>query len=237
MFEEASGGTLFLDEVGNLSLGLQVKLLQFFNDFTITRVGGTRPIKLDVRCILASNTSLEAMVRAGTFREDLFYRIRVISVRLPPLKDRREDIPVLCSHFLRIFNEENKKQIRAFAPQTLKKLEAHDWPGNIRELRNVVYRAVIYCNGDTITEELVQFPEQEGPSARTGQRKKPPPFKLALTDKKYIQGLFKKHFGSVTEMARELGITRRTLYNYIAREKIDINAFRRGFGSGLPHQD
>jgi DNA-binding NtrC family response regulator len=231
MFERANGGTLFLDEVANLTVETQTKLLQFYNDFTISRIGGTEPIRIDVRCIIASNENLEARVKAGTFREDLYYRINVVKLKLPPLKDRGEDIPELAGHFLHLFNTVNSKRIKSVSSEAMKKLMGHGWPGNIRELKNVIQRAVIFCGTDTITPDLIRFAEAvEAPPPQKARRRRSP-FRMALTDREYITGLLEQHNGVVINVARELGISKVTLYKYLKDNKIDADEFRRGFGN------
>ncbi len=149
-FERADGGTLFLDEVGEMSPGLQVKLLRVLQDGVLDRLGGTEPVRVDVRIVAATNQDLTAAVKAGRFREDLFYRLDVVSVRLPPLRERREDVPLLAAAFLRRAAERHGKQIAAFEPAALAALERYDWPGNVRELLHALERAVILARGDTV---------------------------------------------------------------------------------------
>jgi two-component system NtrC family response regulator/two-component system response regulator HydG len=149
-FELADGGTLFLDEIGELSLGVQVKLLRALQEREFERVGGTQTLKVDVRLVAATNRDLAAEVKAGRFREDLYYRLNVVSVTLPPLRARKGDIPALVSHFLTRACEAHGKKVRGLAPGTMNVLLAHDWPGNVRELENAIERAVVLCS----TEEL-----------------------------------------------------------------------------------
>jgi two-component system response regulator HydG len=156
-FERAHGGTLFLDEVGEMSPGAQVKLLRFLQDGVLERVGGTEPIQVDVRVVAATNKDLSAEVRAGRFREDLFYRLDVVSVTLPPLRERREDVPLLASAFVRRIAEQTGKRVVGFAPAALAALEAYAWPGNVRELLHAVERAVILTRGEVI--DLADLPE------------------------------------------------------------------------------
>ena len=148
-FELADGGTLFLDEIGDLPRGTQVKLLRVLQEQSFERLGGTRPIKVDVRLVAATHHDLEAMARAGDFREDLFFRLNVVAITLPPLRDRREDIPLLVDHFLRRFADEGKA--RSVSREAMDLLLKHDYPGNVRELENLVHRAVVLARGDVIT--------------------------------------------------------------------------------------
>jgi len=146
-FEQAHGGTLFLDEIGEIAVELQPKLLRLLQEREFERVGGTRTVRADVRLIAATNRNLEAMVKARTFREDLYYRLHVFPITLPPLRNRREDIPALAEHFMRRVAARLNKDLRALSPTALSRLREHDWPGNIRELENVIERAVILAEG------------------------------------------------------------------------------------------
>ena len=143
LFEEADGGTLLLDEVGNLSLSMQAKLLRFLQEYEIKRVGGMENVKVDVRVIAAANQPLEPLVKEGKFREDLFDRLNVVSIVLPPLRERKEDIPLLAVHFLQKFSEENRKDISHISPEALEMLTQYSWPGNVRELEHTMERTVI----------------------------------------------------------------------------------------------
>ncbi|MEC9342984.1 MAG: sigma-54 dependent transcriptional regulator [Pseudomonadota bacterium] len=157
-FREADGGTLFLDEIGELPGDIQVKLLRAIQEGEIDPVGARRPVRVDIRLISATNRNLLSEVRAGRFREDLYYRLSVLPVTVPPLRERREDIPLLLRHFMRRFAaEENRPQLRAITPQAEAALCAFDWPGNIRQLENAVFRAVVLAEGDTLT--LDEFPQ------------------------------------------------------------------------------
>jgi DNA-binding NtrC family response regulator len=149
-FELADGGTLFLDEIGDMPMEVQVKLLRVLQDGTFERLGGTRTLQVDVRVVAASNRDLTQEVEAQRFRLDLYYRLNVITLPLPPLRERREDIPLLVAHFLRKYAEENRKEVTAVQQQTLQRLQAYDWPGNVRELENVIERAVVLAQGSTI---------------------------------------------------------------------------------------
>ena len=148
-FELADGGTLFLDEIGDLPRGTQVKLLRVLQEQAFERVGGSRAIKVDVRLVAATHRDLPAMVQAGEFREDLFFRLNVVAITLPPLRERREDVPLLVDHFLRRFAEEGKA--RAVSREAMDLLLKHDYPGNVRELENLVHRAVVLARDETIT--------------------------------------------------------------------------------------
>src|SRR6202012_4485749 len=160
-FVEASGGTLFLDEVGELPLAAQVKLLRAIQEGEVEPVGARKPVKVDVRLVSATNRDLIADVRAGRFREDLFYRLHVFPIPVPPLRHRSPDIPALARHFLALFAAEEGKRIRALTPEALRLLAAFQWPGNIRQLENAVFRAVVLAESDTVgVEEFPQISNQ-----------------------------------------------------------------------------
>lgn len=166
-FERAEGGTIFLDEIGDMSLAMQVKLLRVLQEKTIERVGGSRPIRVNVRIIAATHKDLKAAIREGKFREDLYYRLAVVPLELPPLRERREDIPALAQYFLKKYREQLGKDVRNISPLAMRKLRSYHWPGNVRELEYCIERAVILANGPTIgVEELwldspVPPPEEE----------------------------------------------------------------------------
>jgi DNA-binding NtrC family response regulator len=152
-FQQADRGTLFLDEIGDISPSTQVKLLRFLQEHEFERVGGTQTIKVDVRIIAATNRNLPELVRRGAFREDLYYRLNVVSLEMPPLRARRSDIPLLAAHFLQRYARENEKAVAGFTDEALERLVRYDWPGNVRELENIVERAVVVCRGDRIRAE------------------------------------------------------------------------------------
>lgn len=155
LFEVADGGSIFLDEIGNINLETQAKLLRVIQEKEFMRLGSVDTIKVDVRIIAASNADLQRLIQEGTFREDLYYRLNVITVPLPPLRRRREDIPLLIQHFLAKYSEENRRRIREVTPETMKVLMDHPWPGNVRELENTIERAVVLCTVDRITPDLM----------------------------------------------------------------------------------
>jgi transcriptional regulator with GAF, ATPase, and Fis domain len=163
-FETANGGTVFLDEIGDMPLSLQTKLLRVLQDHEFERVGGTRPISTDIRVLAATNRDLDDAVQAGRFRADLFYRLNVIRVLLPPLRDRREDIPTLAKHFMARYAAETKRPVRRIAAEAMDVLKQHHWPGNVRELANTIERAVVLCTGDTIATGDLALPGMPPPS-------------------------------------------------------------------------
>jgi transcriptional regulator with GAF, ATPase, and Fis domain len=149
-FEMANDGTLFLDEVGNMSSSTQAKVLRAIQNQEFERLGGSRTIKTDVRIIAATNVNLDAAIKEGRFREDLYYRLNVVNIPVPPLRERAEDIIPLAEHFLRSFGQELRRKVTGFSPEAVKVLREHRWPGNVRELENTIERAVLMCDGDTI---------------------------------------------------------------------------------------
>jgi DNA-binding NtrC family response regulator len=162
-FEAAHGGTIFLDEIGDMPTSLQTKLLRVLQDHEFERVGGTRPLATDIRVLAATNRELDEAVRAGRFRADLFYRLNVIRIALPPLRERREDIPGLAQHFLARYGAETRRPVRRITTDALDLLQRHDWPGNVRELANTIERAVVLCAGDTIAPADLALPGTQQP--------------------------------------------------------------------------
>lgn len=167
-FELAHRGTLFLDEIGDIPMGTQVKLLRVLQEKEFERLGGTQTIRVDIRLITATNKDLEKEVREGKFRKDLYYRLNVVPIFLPPLRERREDIPLLVSHFLEKTNRENNKNIRYISDEAMEYLMNYSWPGNVRELENVIERAVVMCQSDTITADLFPIPGDRTSPALSG---------------------------------------------------------------------
>jgi two-component system response regulator AtoC len=209
LVEMADGGTLFLDEVGELTPGVQAKLLRFIEEKTFRRLGGTRDLKVDVRIMAATNRDLAAEVASGRFRADLFYRLRVIPITLPPLRERRGDIPLLVKHFIAHFDREFAKRVREIAPDALAMLEAYAWPGNVRELRNVVERAVLLTDGEVIGARELP-PEVTAPMARPVQAAALPPDGVKLDDverRLLVEALDRAH-GNQSLAASLLGISR-----------------------------
>jgi len=217
-FKLADGGTLFLDEIGEMSLLLQAKLLRVIQTKSFERVGGSETITSDVRLIVATNRDLEEEVREGRFREDLFYRLNVVPVTLPPLRERKEDIPLLAEHFLKEIAERNGKLIRGFSPQAMDLLVRNRWKGNVRELENVVERAVIMGRGDIVEPgDLPGHMMQEGDSLVSGVIPGRP---LSDLEREAILSTLEMTGGNRTETARLLGISRRTLQYKLKEFKI-----------------
>jgi DNA-binding NtrC family response regulator len=228
-FEYAAGGTLFLDEIGEISPTMQVKLFRVLQEKSFERVGGNRPIPVDVRIISATNQNIAAKMERGDFRMELFYRLNVVPINIPPLRKRQEDIPLLVKHFIALYNKEARKPIRAISPHALNQLMQNHWPGNVRELDNVIERACVTAAGDTI-ERVIFSQEGCGTSAAPIQ----PwninigiPFKVAQAgvteefEKAYIFEALKCHNGNVTQAAKETGINPRTLWRKINSYGLD----------------
>ncbi|MBW1691678.1 MAG: sigma-54-dependent Fis family transcriptional regulator [Deltaproteobacteria bacterium] len=213
-FRQAHGGTLFLDEVSEMSLAMQVKLLRVLQDREITRVGGEEVIKVDVRIIAATNKDLIKEIGSGRFRDDLYYRLNVVTIAMPPLHERREDIPLLAQHFLEQFSETNRKQIKGFTPQAMDRLLRHAWPGNVRELMNAVERAVVLARAEYLDEdEFPLIPRETGPEGEVSlEGAASIEMPLDEMEKATILRMLEHTNGNKSEAARRLGITRRTLH-------------------------
>ncbi|MHC4548492.1 MAG: sigma-54-dependent transcriptional regulator [Planctomycetota bacterium] len=210
-FELADGGTIFLDEIGEISHTTQVKLLRVLQEGEFERVGGSETIRVDVRVVAATNADLNREVAEGRFREDLFYRLNVITIESPPLRRRREDIPLLVQHFIESFAKHSGKRLKGITPEALDRLMAADWPGNVRELENVIERAVVLATGDLITEaDIPQLDDSKGSQAE------PIPFRvgqaLADLEREAIQRTLKAVAGDKDAAAKILGIGVATLY-------------------------
>jgi two-component system response regulator AtoC len=219
LFEEAEGGTLFLDEVGNLNLSMQSKLLRFLQEHEIKRVGGTESIKVDVRIIAATNQPLEPLIKSGKFREDLFDRLNVVTITLPPLRERKEDIPFLANHFLQKFSEENHKNISHLSPEALEILNRYSWPGNVRELEHTVERAVIFSIHPMILPEDLPrklFEESKTPEILIPEK----PLSLRELEKRYALKVLQETGGNKKKASEILGIDRVTLYRILEKEEL-----------------
>jgi two-component system response regulator HydG len=217
-FERASGGTLFLDEVGEMPLSAQVKLLRVLQEGELERLGGTQTVKVDVRIVAATNKDLQKEVAEGRFREDLYYRLNVVEVRIPALASRREDIPLLADAFLRRFAAKNGKALRGFSPDALSTLENYAWPGNVRELEHAVERAVVLARSDVL--EVADLPEtvRKGPLGSAGQLVIPIGTPMEEVERRVIHETLRHTKGDKTLAARLLGIAARTIYRKLERE-------------------
>ncbi len=214
--ESANGGTLFLDEIGDLPLDLQVNLLRFLQEKTISRVGGNEQIPVDVRVITATHKDLDEAVKNGSFRDDLFYRLHVLSIKLPRLSDRIEDIKPLAQYFLHQFESESSHKILGFSRQAIKCMDSYDWPGNVRELINRVERAVVMCQGPLITPEDLELNSQT-----TDVPLQTLAYSRSAAEKSAIQQALLKSGNNISEAARLLGISRVTLYRLMEKSGIE----------------
>ncbi len=223
-FMQADKGTIFLDEIGETSAAMQAKLLRAIQEREIQRVGSDRTLRVDVRIVAATNRDLKAEVEAGRFREDLYYRLNVMTLPVPPLRDRAEDIPLLAMHFLRRFAEANRKTAKGFTPQAMDLLLKYDWPGNVRELENAVERAVVLMAGDFVTEKELPLGviEANGLSETSSgqaalQREPAMILPLEAVEREAILAALEVTGGNKTEAAKQLGITRKTLLAKLQR--------------------
>ena len=218
-FELANGGTLFFDEIGNISINIQTKLLRVLQEREVTKVGSSQVIKVDVRIVAATNKDLQKAVKAGTFREDLFYRLSVVPITLPPLREKRDDIPLLANHFLEKYNKKRRKNIRAISDQAMKALVEYNWPGNVRELENAIERAVVLAENDVVkpSDLLYYGLTVETPStsdAGGAQR-------LSDLEREHIAKTLKMFNGHRGKAAKSLGIDRKTLRVKLKRYGIE----------------
>jgi two-component system response regulator AtoC len=235
LFAEAQGGTLFLDEVGELPLPAQVKLNRALQEKEIRRVGDTQPVPVDVRVIAATNRDLREEVKAGRFREDLFYRLHVFAVTLPPLRERREDVPLLAAHFLEKHARAVRRTLHGFAPEAMRRLAGHGWPGNVRELENVIERAVAVAAGDVVAPEDL-------PPELAGGAPPPPdaaglaalPYKDAVAgardrvSREYLVALMQEFGGNVTRAAERAGVERESLHRLLRKYGLRSDDFKAG---------
>jgi two-component system response regulator AtoC len=215
--EEAEGGTLFLDEIGEIDATIQVKLLRFLGERTFERLGSTKTHTADVRLVAATNKRLEDLVKAGMFREDLYYRLNVVRIELPPLRDRRADIPLLAQAFMRESARENEKGVREIAPESMERLIGYGWPGNVRELRSAIERAVVLCRGERITVRDLPAEVRAEALAATlvaggGQFIAQGDITVKEAEKQLIIRALNESNGSRTDAAKKLGMSRRTLH-------------------------
>jgi DNA-binding NtrC family response regulator len=212
-FEVASGGTLFLDEIGNVPLPLQAKLLTVLENRQVIRVGSNRPVGIDVRLVCATNMPIQQMVGQNRFRQDLLYRINTVEVRLPPLRDRAEDIPLLAEHFFGVYCRKYSALLKKASPAALRKLQAYEWPGNVRELQHTIERAVIMSEAPILQPDDFCFSVPEAGDAD----RVPDGFSLEQVEKLLVDRTVRKHGGNVSKAARELGISRAALYRRLEK--------------------
>ena len=211
-FELADGGTLFLDEIGEISLSTQVKLLRFLEQRTFERIGSSKSIKVDTRLVAATNRDLQQMVNEGTFREDLYFRLNVVQVTMPPLRERTEDLPILLNHFLREFAEENHIDAPSFEPGAMQCLRRYSWPGNIRELRNFAENVVVLHRGSAIRDYDLESKFRGETRSIDGEEKVVSPLDKEENEKRLLREALADAKGNRTSAAKLLGISRRTLH-------------------------
>ena len=222
LFTQAHEGTIFLDEIGDMSSSLQVKLLRVLEEKRFYPIGSEKPVAVDVRVIVATNKNLEEEVQKGQFREDLFYRVHVIPIRLPTLRERKEDIPHLVEHFLRRYSQQMKKEIKGMAPQAMQRLMLHDWPGNVRELENMIEYAVAMTDRNVITEEgILETTNSSQESLK--------PLKEARDtfERNYLIGLLQQCEGNVSQAAKLAGKYRADFYDLLKKHHLKAEDFKK----------
>lgn len=218
-FELADGGTIFLDEIGEIDSATQVKILRVLQEREFERVGGTETVKVDVRIVAATNRDLLEEVKKGNFREDLYYRLNVVHIEVPPLRERKEDIPLLMSSFLEEFNREDKRTIEGFSPAARKAMYAYSWPGNIRQLRNTIESAVVTCRGKVI--DTGDLPEQIVAENRAGEVSIRLGVTLSEAEKTVIMSTLDFCEGNKTKASEMLGIGRKTLHRKLEEYNVE----------------
>ena len=226
IFEYAAGGTLFLDEIGELAVALQAKLLRALQERQVRRVGGRKLINVDVRIISATNRNLSDAIAEGKFRKDLFYRLNVISIPLPPLRERKDDIPLLANHYLKHYSKSNKNEVKSISKKAMELMERYHWPGNVRELQNAMERAVsltdrpVIGRGDLPEQvKLLRKPDPsvfpDGSNFKTAKREWTDSF-----EKKYLHNLLKRHNGNISKAATEAQVNRKTIHRLLKRHRL-----------------
>lgn len=229
-FEQAHEGTLFLDEIGDMPLAMQAKLLRVLEQGEVERIGGDKPVKVNVRVVVATHRNLEEQVKQGAFRQDLFHRIFVFPISLPPLRERAEDIPVLAQHFATHIAKQNGWKMVAFSPEAVQMLQAYAWPGNIRELRNIVERVLLFAEEDTISADIVRAALPAGSAGPTSKLAASGSGALAdrveQFERQVILEEIKRHNNHITNTARALGLERSHLYKKCQQLGIDLQELK-----------
>ena len=232
-FEYSSGGTLLLDEIGDISLAMQLKLLRVLQEKEIQRVGGNETITVDVRILATTNKDLEAAVAAGTFRSDLYYRLNVVRIQLPPLRKRREDVPLLAEHFLRTFCEKNARRLRGFGGDVMSALMEYDWPGNVRELANAIERAAVMAPDDQITTVDLPVRTASRPVDACDNGGMDLPFKegrekvIEEYEKTYLMNCLRRFKGNIGQCAQHCGVDAKTFYRKMQEYDLDKRDFKK----------
>jgi two-component system response regulator GlrR len=223
LFAQAHEGTIFLDEIGDMSLSLQAKLLRVLQERNFYPLGSEKLTEVDVRVVVATNKDLEDQVKQGLFREDLFYRIHVIPIHLPPLRDRREDIPSLVDHFLDKFSQQMKKEVKGLSPSALQRLMLHDWPGNVRELENTIEYAIAMARREIITEEHIL----QTKGALPDEPLKPLKEARDEYEKSYLVHLLEICKGNVSQAAKMAGKYRADFYDLLKKHNLNMADFKK----------
>jgi len=225
LIQETEGGTLFLDEIDSLTLSAQVKLLRFLQEKEYRQLGASKTRRADVRIIAATNADLEQAVSSGSFRRDLYYRLNIIPLTLPPLRQRREDIPLLTRHFIDQYALEFSKEVDDLAPEAMQKLLLHNWPGNVRELQNIIERSVVFSSRPVLRSEDIQLPRPEtAPPAESFQQAKA---RVVIEfEKNYIHDLLISHQGNITRAAKTAGKNRRAFWELMRKYEIGTGEFK-----------
>ncbi len=220
-FELAEGGTIFLDEIGELPTHLQVKLLRFLQDKVVERVGGREPRRVDARVVAATNRDLQALIAAGRFREDLYYRLSVVNIAVPPLRERGDDLRLLAEFFLAYYARHHKRRIRGFTQAALRAIQAHAWPGNVRELENRVQRAVILAQDAYVRPQDLELEaeREEGPQSLQDARDE--------AERRLLPEALTRNAGTITRAARDIKVSRPTLHDLLRKHHIEADRFRR----------
>jgi DNA-binding NtrC family response regulator len=233
-FEQAEGGTIFLDEIGDMPLAMQAKLLRVLEEGEVERIGGDKAVRVDVRVVVATHRNLETLVREGKFRQDLFHRIYVFPVTLPPLRERREDIPALIEHFGRQVCAQNNWKAIAFSPEAVELLKGTPWPGNVRELRNVVERLMLMASDGSVTADTVRLtlPQTAEPRSTASTGSGPLAERVQGYEREVILAELKRHHNHITNTAKALGLERSHLYKKAEQLGIDLRTLRQEPGRG-----
>ena len=227
LFEEAHGGTLFLDEIGDAPLSIQVKLLRALQDGQVRRLGSTQTLSFDVRVVVSTHRNLEMEIAAGRFREDLYYRLSVVTIPLPPLRNRKEDIPLLVDHFIRLYRPSINPAVAGITPDAERRLLGHSWPGNVRELENVVRRALVLCRGDRIApEDVIHLgSDTPGPTAEPSAGEGLQAAQRCFLKSYFLEALERRK-GNIKQVAEDAGISRKNVYENLKKLGVDPAAFR-----------
>ena len=220
-FEIAGGGTVFLDEIGELPAQLQVKLLRFLQDKVVERVGGREPHKVDVRVVAATNRNLQVEMAEGRFREDLYYRLCVVTIEVPPLRSRGDDLRLLAEYFLDEYAKQHRRRIRGFTQSALRAIQTHPWPGNVRELENRIQRGVILCQDSYLRPEDMELAEAESGPARSLQEARD------VAERELLIDALTRNAGNITRAAKDVAVSRPTMHDLLKKHAIDIETFRR----------